>query len=467
MPRNPKDLLRKPRRLRPFGQPPFFYWAMFTRIAGWSWQSMLSTLGGRAAFIVTGMLLLRLLKKEAYGDYQTILSLVKWPMIVALFPVHVVLPRYLAHHYDDPDARREWYGAGLLLKSSAIALALAVLGGVYVLLAKQYQVDEFPVTALLLAFGMLVFSMSGRFFLCVLQGYSQTKRWSFINVVGLSCVCATMIAGALAYHVFGMIAVGTAGLLAWVTMFSLSAWAARRTQGYLLTFRSSWSKMKELAWAATPMLVSTAAVFGSHAFIAWRLVTVLDKPGKVEVGYFALTHGNFFSIVTIGFNGLMIPLLPLWSRKFRNRRYRGLVRAFDATLVLTTLAGAAIGAGFYFGADSLVELLYGPGNEGLADCLKVMARWCPLYMIGASVHLLGIAIGRTGKIMWANISLAIVSSVLTWWLAAEGAAGACEAMVAGHVVFTVVYLALGLRDVHWLLHARGNERAWEAEREEA
>lgn len=430
---------------------------MFTRLAEQSWFPVISALLSQGLFALVAIKLPQMLGKEGFGEYQTVLAAMQWPLIVAVFPVALVLPKYLSQTTGDRPVQQLYFGSSMVVRLISTVVALAVLLGAATVLSRLYRLESLRWEMLLIGLGMVLFHPLAMHFLSALQGHGRPRLWAAVNVAGVVGVVSLILLGGSLYKHYGLMGLAVPALVCWVPFCIVSGVALWRVQGYLVTFRASRSAVWRMIRDATPLLLATTGFLGAKSVVISFLVNSLDD-GKVQVGYFELAATQFFMLFVVVSTGVSIPLLPDWSRLYEKGQYRTLFRHFDGALVVLVAVGCALAAVVWVEAEWIVLGLWGESFRAFIPVLKVSVLWWPLYMIGFSFYLLGIAMGRTMKVMWANCMHGVVLVVVGWFLAPDGARGMVWAFLIGYVVWTALYTFLGVRDLRYLLREARAEK---------
>jgi O-antigen/teichoic acid export membrane protein len=385
---------------------------------------VLSYFVGVAASVLSSALLLRHLGVTATGDYITVLSLVSLALGITeggLFTIGVhelsMLPADAARRVF-----RGMLGLRLALATGGVvfAVAFAVLAG-------------YPST---LIWGTL---LAG-------GGFALTG-WQVIYSVPL---LARMRLGWVA-ALEGVRQLGTA--LATIALVFAGApllpfWAATIPAGLAVTGASAFLIRRSAplrpavdrdVWGSLLRHMLPYSVASAVGIVYFRLAILImsDVADGRQTGYFAAS----FRIIEVLFilpQLIVGSMLPIFSRAARDDRGR-LGHALGRTLDVCLLLGLAIGLALASGAPFIIEVIAGPRFAPAASVLRIQGVALVATFVGAAFSYGLISLRRYGAILRINLTVLLLSGLLTGILAARfGAVGAASATAIVELLYTAM-----------------------------
>lgn len=188
---------------------------------------------------------------------------------------------------------------------------------------------------------------------------------------------------------------------------------------------------------------SMAAAVGVVYFRLTILIMSLVASGR-QTGYFAASF-RVIEVVFVVPNLILGATFPIFARAARDDRERlayALGKMFDASLLL----GLATGLALITGASFVIGVIAGPGF-GPSDAVLRLQGLAMIATFAGSVFGYGLlSLGRYREVLWINLTVLLLSGVLTTVLAsADGALGAAGATTIVEVLYTAMLTVAILR----------------------
>ncbi|HXN37762.1 MAG TPA: polysaccharide biosynthesis C-terminal domain-containing protein, partial [Solirubrobacteraceae bacterium] len=374
--------------------------------------------------VVSSAVLLRHLGVVATGDYVTVLSLVAVAGGVVEAGLATIGVRELST-LPGPAARgffRSLSGLRLVVSSIALlfAAALALLSG--------YS-STLVFGTILASIGFLAQTTQVSYMLPLLARLSLT----WVTAIEVLKQLAT------ALGIVALVVVGAPLLPFWATTIpagliatALGAVLIRRSMPLAPAFdRAVW---RSLLRRTLPYSLASAV---GVVYLRLAILIMSHVASAQQTGY----YGASFRIVEVLF---VVPqlivgsTLPIFSRAARDDPGRldyALGRTFDACLLL----GLAAGLSLITGASFIVGVVAGPRFGPAAGVLRIQGLALIATFVGAVFAFGLLSLGRYREVLLINLTVVVLSGVLTGLLASRyGAMGAASATAAVEVLYAAM-----------------------------
>jgi O-antigen/teichoic acid export membrane protein len=385
---------------------------------------VLSYFLGVAASIVSSALLLRHLGVTSTGDYITVVSLVSLALGITDGGLLTVGVHELSTLSPDA-ARRVFRGVlglrlALVVGGVAFAVVFAVLAGYRSTLVWGTLLAGcgFALAGWQVIYSMPLLAQMRLGWVAALEGVRQ-----------LGTALATIL----------LVLAGAPLLPFWAA--TVPAGLAVTVTGALLIRRSTPLRpaFDRAVWGSLLRRMLPYSVASAVGIVYFRLAILImsNVADGRETGYFAAS----FRIIEVLFilpqliAGSMLPIFSRAARDDRGRLDHALGRTFDVCLLL----GLAIGLALASGAPFIIEVIAGPRFAPAASVLRIQGIALVATFVGAVFSYGLISLRRYGAILRINLTVLLLSGLLTGILAARfGAVGAASATAIVEVLYTAM-----------------------------
>ncbi|WP_266081606.1 flippase [Haladaptatus caseinilyticus] len=376
----------------------------------------------------------RFLGKVNYGSVSLGLTLMMTTSVLVVVGIDNGIGRYLPR-YDERHRRR-----GILMSAFQIVVPIAFLVGLLIVVfADVIASDVFhtpELTEVIRIFGITIpFAAFVRLTVGSIRGMQEALPRVYIENIALPISRFALIAAAV---ILGFESVGIAwayagayGLAATLSLFYL--W--KKTP---LLERTEFASMhRELLLFSAPLMVSaTMNIILSN--LDTFMLGVLSSPGEVGIYNVAYPLANLLTILLTAFNFVFMPTI---SELQSNGEYQQLGRVYHVVSKWVFVFTLPIFIVLAFYPQPIIRLTFGPEYIDGGFALTILAiGFFTHTVVGPTGNTL-MAVGRSQLIMYANIIVASVNTVLNILLIPEFSfVGAAIATTIGYITMNSIYI---------------------------
>jgi len=397
---------------------------------GTAW-SLGSNVVSRLLGLATGIVVARLIGRQAFGVLGIIQSTVSMFGVVAGFGTSAGAAKYVAEfRSNDPERARNFMFLSAFLGATAGLAVASILAGTSAHIAR-YALDAPELTPLLriaaagLFFGALNGAQMG-----ALTGLEAFKTIALIHAAAGALSVAVTVPLVYCWSLRGAV---WAGLISSASMCLIGGVCVRmqaRKSGVPANSRKRFSDLSVLWHFGVPAVLSGYMVAG----VDWacRAILVNTQDGYAELGLFNAANqwrGAVLGVTGV-FSSAAFPVLAnLWGCRDMGR-YR---KTVSAALVSQTAASLVLGGAIAL-CSTWIMTSYG---ESFSEGATVLVLMMLVVALSSPCSVVGQAILSSGRI-WAGFALnalwAVAMVGTAWSLAGFGAVGLAMAYVIAYVV---------------------------------
>jgi len=415
------------------------------RIATGTAWSVAGSLGARTLALAWTVVVVRLIGRAEYGQVAVIQNTVAMFAVFAGLGLGLTGTRQVAR-YRTQDPARTGRTIGLLLSVSIgagalFAVALVAFGP----WLAATTLDEPSLGPLLqISAALLLFGTVDGVLVGLLAGFEAFRAIARNEAAASAVTFVAILIGASTAGVVGIVAALIVGMAARTGLDAAAVVRITRAHGVRIQFAGSGTERRLLLDFSLPALMSSALL----SPVQWICAAVLvNRPhGFEQLGVYNAAY-QWRTLLLFVPHLVAQVLMPVMTERIAAGDTRGTRRALLAGIGAGAAVALPIGAALVLLAPQVMTL-YGPGFEGGADALVLIAITgaliATIYPVG---HLIAAAdrmwLGFLMNLGWA---LATVALTLLWIdRGAEGLAAAQLAAYALHAVWTFGFAYLHLR----------------------
>lgn len=404
------------------------------RIAGWS---VGGALAGRAAALVSAVLLARILGPARYGEYALVVTTVTAVASLSTSGLGVAASKYLGDFHGSMTKRRDCGVAVVAIYSSAYAvLACVLLAWAAPWLAREHFHHERLAGALFL--GALAVVPA------IVQGAVQGTLYGlerFRTNAWIASACAFSLACTMPLCAWLAGISGALGALILVTA-AWSCYGARVTCAGIDwggAWRAAWrnSETYRFATVSTPIVLSALVM----APVNWLALSLLARTpaGLAQVGQFNAAYQWYIGLTFIPavISGTVLSALARMRASGDGRGFALLTRHSIVTNGIVACVSSLV---VWLVAERLMTL-YGPAYSEAAPLLRWLAVAAAANGLNAAVGQIMTASNRLWFGLIVNLLWASTYLGFAWWqVPRAGALGLAQGLVVAYVLHTLIHL---------------------------
>ncbi|WP_028226465.1 oligosaccharide flippase family protein [Paraburkholderia ferrariae] len=428
--------------------------ARFGRVAGWS---VAGALAGRAAALVSAVLLARVLGPARYGEYVLVLATVTSIASLSTSGLGVAASKYLGDFYGTRAPRRD---CGVLIVMLAALLYAVLAGGLFAIAAPSFAREHFRdenetlVGALELGALAILPAVVQGVVQGTLYGLERFRTNAWISSAGAISLACTVPLSAWLGGVTGALEALLAVTGAWACY---GAWVACAGIGWRDAWHATWRgpEARRFLAVSTPIVLSALTM----APVNWLALSLLARTpaGFAQIGQYNAAYQWYVGLTFIP-TVIAGTVLPALSRLRASGDGRGFAMLTRHSILANALIACASSLAVWLMAGWMMWL-YGPAYHGAAPLLRWLAFAAAANGLNAAIGQIMTATNRLWfgllvNVLWGGIYLSFA-----WYqVPRTGALGLAQGLVLAYVVHTLIHLAF-LR-----LHLRETASAQHEER---
>jgi O-antigen/teichoic acid export membrane protein len=416
----------------------------FRRIfSGSFWNAVLNLWGKGISFIGT-VIIIRILGREAYGEFGMLNTTVNMFGMFATFSISQTATKFIAE-YRNSDKEKAGRIIGLSFVFSAfigLLLFVSVFLFADILAEKSLNAPHLASSIHLMAVGLFFGSINGAQN-GIIAGFESFKSNTIINIFLTSFLTILKVVLAYWYGFKGaVIGMTIEPVLSYLTTFFLTR-SIIKSNEIKIRITGSLKEYPLFLSYSLPSLLVGLMVFPTN----WFVMSLLAKSagGYHDLGAFNTANQWFNVLIFIPYI-LVSTFLPVFSNLLSENKFSAVDRIIKNAVLIILILFIPMSLIFFFYGDVLAITIYGSDFKGTGMLLAVAV----FTMIPQGISIvLGNLVGALSKMwfsFWVNAIWCVILIGSTYYFLPYGAAGLLYAKL---VAFTINFLLIFLFYLKW------------------